>query len=56
MRVLTDEDYYAVQPCEDCEKCYIENIWYEYCCDERQCIYQEEYLLKENELIKAGRY
>ena len=52
MIVLTDEDYYAVQPCEDCEKCYIENIWYEYCCDERQCIHQEEYLLKENIRIK----
>lgn len=55
-RVLTDEDCYAEEPCARCEKCYIEDIWNEYCCDAKECIYPKEYKAKENELIASGRY
>ena len=54
--VLTNEDCYVEEPCASCEKCYIEDIWNEYCCDQSQCIYPEMYLVKESELIESGRY
>lgn len=44
MEIIYDEDYILEEPCVSCEKCYIEDIWNEYCCDEKQCIHQEEYL------------
>ena len=44
MKIIYDEDYILEEPCVSCEKCYIEDIWNEYCCDEEQCIHQEEYL------------
>ena len=44
MEIIYDEDYILEEPCVSCEKCYVEDIWNEHCCDEKQCIHQEEYL------------
>lgn len=43
MKIIYDEDYLPEEPCLSCEKCYIEDIWYEHCCDEKKCIHEEEY-------------
>ncbi len=43
MRIIYDEDYIPEEPCLSCEKCYVENIWNEYCCDEKHCIHEKEY-------------
>jgi hypothetical protein len=55
-RVLTNKEGIIEEPCVSCEKCYVEDIWNEFCCDERQCIYPEAYLVKESELIESERY
>lgn len=44
MKIIYDEDYIPEEPCLSCEKSYIEDIWNEYCCDEKKCIHEEEYL------------
>lgn len=43
MKIIYDEDYLPEEPCLSCEKSYIEDIWNEYCCDEKKCIHEEEY-------------
>lgn len=43
MKIIYDEDYLPEGPCFGCEKIYIEDIWNEYCCDEKKCIHEEEY-------------
>ena len=43
MQILYDEDYLAEEPCLSYEKSYVEDIWYEMCCDEKKCIHEEEY-------------
>lgn len=43
MKVLKDEDYFVIEPCASCEKHYIEDIWWEDCCDMKRCIHAEEY-------------
>ena len=43
MKVLKDEDYFVIEPCVSCEKHYVEDIWWEDCCDMKRCIHAEEY-------------
>ena len=43
MEVICDEDYYPCEPCASCEKLYIEDIWLEPCCEEKECIHRVEY-------------
>ena len=43
MEVLKDEDYFVIEPCVSCEKHYVEDIWWEDCCDMKRCIHAEEY-------------
>ena len=43
MEVICDEDYYPCEPCASCEKLYMEDIWFESCCDEKECIHRVEY-------------
>ena len=43
MRIIYDEDHFLEEPCLSCEKCYLEDIWHEWCCDEKHCIYEKEY-------------
>ena len=47
MTVLTDEDYWVAEPCVGCKYVYVEDIWHEFCCDQKECIYSEEYKEKE---------
>ena len=32
-----DEDWLLEEPCISCNKCYIDNLFYEWCCDEKEC-------------------
>lgn len=43
MNVLTDDEYLAVEPCVSCKNSYVEDIWWEWCCDAKKCIHQKEY-------------
>lgn len=43
MQILYDDDYIVCEPCVSCEKSYIEDIWCETFCDEKECIHKEEY-------------
>ena len=36
-----DEDGYLKEPCLSCEKSYIEDIWYSWQCDEKECQYKK---------------
>ena len=37
-----DEEGLLGEPCLSCEKAYMENIWDEWCCDEKECPYEAE--------------
>ena len=37
-----DEDGLLEEPCLSCDKSYVEDIWYEVCCDEKECPYMTE--------------
>ena len=37
-----DEDGLLEEPCLSCDKAYVEDIWHEWCCDEKECTYTEE--------------
>lgn len=44
MRVLFDEDYLCDEPCASCEHMYVEDIWGECQCDEKECCHYSEYV------------
>lgn len=44
MRVLYDEDYLCDEPCASCEHMYIEDIWNECQCDEKECCHYPAYI------------
>ena len=37
MIIKTDNEGFAIEPCLSCDKAYVEDIWYELCCDEKKC-------------------
>ena len=37
-----DEDGLLEEPCLSCNKAYVEDIWYEWCCDEEKCPHNAE--------------
>jgi len=37
-----DDEWDLDEPCLSCSKAYVEDIWYEWCCDEKECPYKEE--------------
>jgi hypothetical protein len=39
--MVFDEEGFLEEPCLSCDKAYIENIWYEWCCDE-ECLHKAE--------------
>lgn len=41
-KMLVDEDGLLEEPCLSCDKSYIEDIWNEWCCDEKECPYRIE--------------
>ena len=43
MEVIYDEDNLVCEPCLSCEKLYVEDIWFESCCNEKECIHRAEY-------------
>ena len=48
-KMIFDEDYDLDEPCLSCDRAYIEDIWNEWCCDEKECIYK----VKSEDLHKA---
>lgn len=42
MKMRFDEDGLLEEPCLSCDKAYVEDIWHEWCCDEKECPYMEE--------------
>lgn len=36
-KMAFDEDGLLEEPCLSCDKSYVENIWHEWCCDEKEC-------------------
>ena len=49
MRVLYD-DSILWEPCVSCDKCHANNLFWEFYCDEKKCIHEEEYKKKETYL------
>ena len=41
-KVIFDEERLLEEPCLSCDKAYVEDIWYEWCCDEKECPYEAE--------------
>lgn len=37
-----DEEGLLEEPCLSCDKGYIDNLFYEWCCDEKECSYKLE--------------
>lgn len=37
-----DEEGFLNEPCLSCDKAYVEDIWLEWCCDEKKCPYKAE--------------
>lgn len=37
-----DEEGLLDEPCLSCENGYIEDIWFEWCCDEKECPYEPQ--------------
>lgn len=35
-----DDEGLLKEPCLSCKKCYVEDIWHEWCCDEKECPYK----------------
>lgn len=42
MFIARNEEGDITEPCLSCDKAYVEDIWWEWCCDEKECPYQEE--------------
>lgn len=36
-KMTFDEDGLLEEPCLSCDKAYVEDIWHEWCCDEKEC-------------------
>ena len=49
-----DEDGLLEEPCLSCDKAYVEDIWYEWCCDEKECPYTAEKTL--TNIVKKDIY
>lgn len=37
-----DEEGLLDEQCLSCEKAYVEDIWHEWCCDEKECSYEPQ--------------
>ena len=46
MKMSFDDEGLLKEPCLSCEKSYVEDIWYEWCCDEKECPHKKEQVLK----------
>lgn len=41
-KMIFDEDGYLEEPCLSCDNAYLEDIWTEWCCDEKECPHKPE--------------
>lgn len=41
-KIIFDEEGFLEEPCLSCDKPYTENIWSEWCCDEKECLHKAE--------------
>lgn len=41
-KIIFDEEGLLEEPCLSCDKAYIEDIWNEWHCDEKECPYKSE--------------
>lgn len=41
-KMAFDEEGCLEEPCLSCDKAYTEDIWYEWCCDEKECPHKVE--------------
>lgn len=48
-KMIFDEDGLLEEPCLSCDKAYVEDIWYEWCCNEKKCTHNAESGEVENE-------
>lgn len=52
-RMNIDEDGILDEPCASCDSAYLEDIWYEWCCDEKECTHKSEIEPQESEVQNA---
>ena len=55
-KMIFDEDGLLEEPCLSCDNAYVEDIWYGWCCDEKEC-YMEQKVRNNDKLgrqIKEG--
>lgn len=45
--MVFDEEGLLDEPCLSCDNAYIEDIWHEWCCDEKECLHRAERSEKE---------
>ena len=53
MQIIYDEDFIISEPCLSCEKSYVEDIWFETFCDEKECIHIADYLKELKRIEKS---
>ena len=46
-KMTFDEEGFLEEPCLSCDKSYIEDLWYEWCCDEKECPHKAESEVKD---------
>lgn len=51
--ILTDEEGCVCDLCADCSESYVEDIWWEWCCDAKKCIHPKEYE-REKQRLEEG--
>ena len=40
-KISFNDDGLPKEPCLSCEKSYVEDIWGDFCCDEKECPYEK---------------
>lgn len=53
--ILTDEEGCVCDLCADCSESYVEDIWWEWCCDAKKCIHRKEYEELKAKMKEEGR-
>lgn len=49
-KMNVDEEGLLNEPCLSCDKAYVEDIWYEWCCDEKECPHKSDIKPQESEV------
>lgn len=48
-KMVLDEYGFLEEPCLSCDKAYTDDLFYEWCCDEKECPYMAENEVTEND-------